>query len=155
MSPRSLILIACAFAAALPIHAQAQHEKIDSLLEAASLALDRYQQLAPGVRCDEAIGQSLRDSCKEGMEMLGERVQEAKEKIARYRRLPAPAVVDLFDIYELFHRIMDGIEIAQGPPEYYGKHNEEAFAAIYNNFVKVTGWFGGVVRDEIQNSKCP
>jgi hypothetical protein len=87
--------------------------------------------------------------------MLGQRIQKAKEKITRYRQMPAPDVADLFDVYELFHRIMEGIGIAQGPRDYYGKHNEEAFAAIHNNFVKVTGWFGGVVRDEIQNQKCP
>jgi hypothetical protein len=155
MSLRSLMLIACVFVVVLPTHAQAPREKIDSLLEQATLALGRYQQLASGVHCDEAVGQSLRDSCNEGVEMLGQRVQEAKDKIARYRQLPAPAAADLFDVYELFHRLMEGIEIAQGPPDYYGKHNEEAFAAIYNNFVKVTGWFGGVVRDEIQNHKCP
>jgi len=156
MRLRSLMLLACAFALAVLTQAQTQsQQEIDSLLKGASLSLDRYQQLAPDVRCDEAIEQSLRDSCKEEMQMLSERVQEAREKLARYRQSPAPAVVDLFDIYEIFHRIMEGIEVAQLPVEFYGEHNQRALARIYNNFVKVTAWVGGVVRDEIQNPKCP
>lgn len=153
---RSLMLLACAIALAVPVHAQKQSpQEIDSLLEGASLSLDRYQELAADVRCEEATRQSLRESCKENMEMLAERVQEAKVKIAQYRHSAAPAVVDLFDTYELFRRIMEGIELTEQPDGFYGDHNQQAFARIYNNFVKVMGWFGGVVRDQIQNPKCP
>ncbi|HYA24584.1 MAG TPA: hypothetical protein VEF05_10515 [Terriglobales bacterium] len=156
MSLQTLILVACTFAAAIPIRAQAQpSQEINALLEGASHSLDRYKELASDVRCDEATRQSLRESCKRDMEMLSERVQETKEKLARYRQSPAPAVVDFFDIYEMFHRIMEGTEVAQLPSEFYGEHNQRAFARIYNNFVKITAWVGGVARDEIQNAKCP
>jgi len=156
MSRTRWLQIACVFVLALPTYAQKQsRQEIDSLLDGANQSLDRYPELASDVRCDEATRQSLRDSCKEDMEMLAERVHEAKENLARYRHSPAPAVVDLFDIYERFHKIMEGSEVAQLPVEFYGEHNQRAFARIYNNFVKVTAWVGGLVRNQIQNVECP
>jgi len=155
MSLRSLILIACVFAAALPIDAQTEaDQEIHSLLDRASSSLDRYKVLALAVRCDETIRQTLRDSCRDNMLMLADRVEEAKEKLAHYNQLTVPGPVDLFDVYEAFHRIMEGIQATGQPQGLYGEHDQRAFAKIYNNFVKVTGWFGGVVRHEIENQSC-
>jgi hypothetical protein len=40
-------------------------------------------------------------------------------------------------------------------PDSYGEHNRRVFAEAYNTFVKVSGWFGGTVRDSIQHAtKC-
>ena len=87
--------------------------------------------------------------------MLGRDVQEADEKITHYRQLSNPQVVDLFDIYELFHRIMDGVQALACAQEFYGEHNQQLFAQAYNNFVKLTGWFGSVVREAIRDApKC-
>jgi hypothetical protein len=155
MSLRSLILTACVFAVAVPINAQTESEQeIHSLLERAGSSLDRYKELAADVRCDETIRQSLRDSCRDNIAMLADRVEEAKEKLTRYNQLPAPGLVDLFDIYDAFHRIMEGIQATGQPQGLYGERDQRAFAKIYNNFVKVTGWFGGVVRHEIENRNC-
>ena len=47
--------------------------------------------------------------CNGVLEMLGRNVQDAKKNIARYRALAAPQSVDLFDIYEILQKIMEGI----------------------------------------------
>ena len=83
---------------------------------------------------------------------MGERVQEAKAQIARYRQLSTPQVVDLFDAYQSFRRVMEVAENMNCVPYSYGEHNRQVFAETYNTFVKVNGWFGGVVRDSIQNA---
>jgi len=67
------------FAFAIPIYGQVQpRPDIDSLLNAASEALDHYQQLAPGIRCEDATTAALRDTCKIGLEDLGTRVQKSQ-----------------------------------------------------------------------------
>jgi len=80
--------------------------RIDSLLQAASNALDHYQTLAPSIACHHSNEKTLRDSCNGVLEMLGRAVQDAKKNIARYRALAAPQSVDLFDIYEIFQKII-------------------------------------------------
>ena len=53
---------------------------------------------------------------------------------------------------------MDVLEdVSYVAPESYGEHNQRLFAEACNySFVKVNGWFGGVVRASIQDSaKCP
>jgi hypothetical protein len=69
--------------------------EVDSLLKAAIAALDHYQQIAPGIHCEEATQAEFRHACKIALEGLEERVQESKAEIARYRRGSSPRVVDL------------------------------------------------------------
>lgn len=147
------------FVFVIPVDAQVQlRSEIDSLLEAASKALDHYQQLAPGIHCEEATKTEFRDACKIGLETLESRVQEAKAEIARYRQNSTAQAVDLFDAYEVFRRVMIELEALNSMPEFYGERNQQLFAEAYNTFVKVTGWFGGVVRESIRdaekNSDC-
>jgi hypothetical protein len=140
------------FVLAVPAHGR---EPIDPLLQAASKALDHYQQLAPGIHCEDATTKELSDACKIALETLKSRVQEANAEIARYRRLSNPQVVDLFDTYQAFRRVMDGVDSLNCAPDFYGEHNKQLFAEAYNTFVKITGWFGGVVRDTIEDAvKC-
>ena len=91
------------------------------------------------------------------MQTLGERVQEAKTEIARYRQQPTHQPVDLFDAYQSFQRVFAILEdVNYVAPESYGEHNQQLFAEAYNSLVKVNGWFGGVVRACIQDTaKCP
>lgn len=50
---------------------------------------------------------------------------------------------------------MDGVDRLNFAPHLYGEHNQQLFAEAYNTFVKITGWFGGVVRDTIEDGgKC-
>ncbi len=144
------------FAFVMPACGQVQsRSEVDSLLEAANKALDHYQHLAPSIHCDEATKMEFRDACKIELETLEERVEEAKAKIARYRQSSRPQVVDLFDTYEIFRRVMIELEALNSLPDFYGGRNQQLFAEAYNTFVKVTGWFGGVVRDNIQDAeKC-
>jgi hypothetical protein len=147
-----LFAVSLMFALAVPAHGR---EPIDPLLQAASKALDHYEQLAPSIHCEDATTKDLRDDCKIALDGLKGRVQEANTEIARYRRLPNPQAVDLFDTYQAFRRVMDGVDRLNFAPEFYGEHNQPLFAEAYNTFVKITGWFGGVVRDTIEDAgKC-
>ncbi len=149
------LLLPILLAFALTVAAQAR-EPINPLLQAADKALAHYQQLAPNLHCEDATTKELSDDCKIALEMLQDRVQEAKAKIASYRRLPNPKAVDLFDTYESFRRVMDGVTSLNCEPDSYGEHNQQLFAEAYNTFVKITAWFGGVVRDTIEDAeKCP
>ena len=152
MKPHLLFAVSLMFALAIPAHGR---EPIDPLLEAASKALDHYQQLAPGIHCEDATTKGLRDDCKIALDDLKSRVQDANTEIARYRRLPNPQAVDLFDAYQVFRRVMDGVDRLNFAPDFYGEHNQQLFAEAYNTFVKITGWFGGVVRETIEDAgKC-
>ena len=102
------LVLVFAFPGALPGQVPSK-ARIDSLLQAASNALDHYQTLAPSIRCNDANEKTLRDSSNGVLEMLGRNVQEAKKNIARYRALARPRSVDLFDTYEIFQKIMEGI----------------------------------------------
>jgi hypothetical protein len=105
--------------------------------------------------CDDATTTDLRDACKIALDDLKSRVQEANAEIARYRRLPNPQAVDLFDTYQVFRRVMDGVDRLNFAPDFYGAHNVQLFAEAYNTFVKITGWFGSVVRETIEDAgKC-
>ena len=141
------------FAFAIPVCGQVlpPHE-VDSLLQAANKALDHWQRLAPEIHCEDATQPQLREDCKTNVLGMGERVQEAKAEIARYRKISSPQVVDLFDAYESFRRVMEVAENMNCAPYFYGDRNRQVFAETYNTFVKVNGWFGGVVRDSIQNA---
>ena len=140
------------FVFVIPLCGQVQsRSEVDSLLEAANKALGHYQQLAPGIHCEEATKTEFRDACKIGLETLEERVQEAKTEIARYRQSSTPQAVDLFDAYEVFRRVMIELEALNSVPDFYGERNQKLFAEAYNTFVKITGWFGGVVRDSIRD----
>ena len=145
------ILLVFAFTPALPGQVPPK-ARIDSVLQAAGKALDHYQTLAPSIRCDHAHEKTLRDSCNIVLEMLGRDVQDAKKNIARYRALAAPQSVDLFDIYEILQKIMEGISDLGYVGDLYGETNRALFAEAYNRFVKITLWFGGEVRNTLQ---CP
>jgi hypothetical protein len=155
MNPRRLLpVLLLAFIFAVPIHAQVRAQaRIDSLLQAARNALYRYQQLAPAIHCEDATEKTLRDSCKIVLEMLGRDVQDAKEKIASYRQLSTPQPVDMFDIYEVFQKIMDGVGNLGYAGELYGERNRALFAEAHNNFVKITLWFGVEVRNTMQGAE--
>jgi len=145
------LLLVFAFTGALPGQVPSK-ARIDSLLQAASKALDHYQTLAPSIRSTHANEKTLRDSCNGVLEMLGRDVQDAKKNIARYRALAAPQSVDLFDIYEIFQKIMEGISDLGYVGDLYGETNRALFAEAYNRFVKITLWFGGEVRNTLQCS---
>jgi len=141
-------------ASAVPLCAQAQPQsEVESLLKAAGTALDRYQQLAPGIHCEEATTVELREACKNTLATLADRVPEAREKIARCRQSSTPQVLDLFDAYESFRRVMAIVEDVNYIPAPYGEHNRVLLAKAYNTFVKVNEWFGGVVRQSIQTAE--
>jgi hypothetical protein len=144
------------FAFVIPVCGQVQSRaEVDSLLEAANKALDHYEHLAPSVHCEEVTKTEFRDVCKIGLETLEERVQEAKTEIAHYRHDSTPQAVDLFDAYEVFRRVMIELEALNSVPDAYGERNQQLFAEAYNTFVKITGWFGGVVRNGIRDAeKC-
>ncbi len=141
------------FAFVIPLCGQVQlHSEVQSLLESASHALDRWHQLAPKVHCEDATQTQFRDACKLDVLTVGQRVQEAQTQIAHYRQLSAPELVDLFDAYESFRRVMEVVDNLNYAPDSYGEQNRRVFAEAYNTFVKVNGWFGGVVRISIQNT---
>jgi len=152
MKPYLLLAVSLIFALAIPAHGR---EPIDPLLQAASKALDHYQQLAPGIQCEDATTKELRDDCKIALDDLKSRVQEANAAIARYRRISNAQAIDLFDTYQVFRRVTDEVDRLNYTPYFYGEHNQQLFAEAYNTFVKITGWFGGVVRDAIEEEeKC-
>ena len=84
--------------------------------------------------------------------MLGRDVQDAKNNIARYRALAAPQSVGLFDIHEIFEKIMEGIGDLGYAGDLYGETNRALFAEAYNSFVKITLCFGVDVRNTLQCS---
>lgn len=145
------------FAIGAPLCGRAQSPEVESLLKAASQALDHYEQLAPGIHCQNVPQKEFRKACTAARETLEERVRDAKAEIARYRQRPTPQAVDLFDAYESFRRVLDVLEdVSYVAPDSYGEHNKQLFAKAYNSFVKVNGWFGGVVKASIQDTaKCP
>jgi hypothetical protein len=156
MKLRRLLAPFLLFALAIPVCGQVQpRSDVDTLLERANGALDHYRQIAPSIHCEEAVRTEFRDACKMVLESLEERVQEAKTEIARCRQNSASKAVDLFDAYEAFRRIMEELEVLNSVPEVYGGRNQPPLAEAYNTFVKVTAWFGGVVRDSIRDAgKC-
>lgn len=156
MKLHRMIPVLLLIAISAPPCCHAQTPEVESLLQSASHALDHYEELAPGIHCQDVVQKEFRDACTAARETLGERVREAKAEIARYRQRPRPEAADLFDAYESFRRVMDVLEnVNYVAPESYGEHNQQLFAEAYNSLVKVTGWFGGVVRAGIQASaKC-
>ena len=65
----------------IPVCGQARPlSEVDSLLNAASKALDHRQQLAPDIHCEDATQTQFRDACKIDVLAMGERVQEAKRR---------------------------------------------------------------------------
>jgi hypothetical protein len=153
MKLRRLTLASLLFVSAIPICAQTQSlSEVDSLLQGASKALDRWQQLAPGIHCEDATQIQLRDDCKNNVLSMGERVQEAKTQIVLYRQLSTPQPVDLFDAYQSFRRVMEIAENMNCAPYGFRERTRRAFAETYNAFVKVNDWFGGVVRTAIQDA---
>lgn len=156
MHLQRLLPVLLMFASTVPVHAQprTQHE-VDSVLQGASLSLENYREIARGINCDDVTGQTFRYSCQVTLEMLAKDVKEADGRIMHYRQLSNPQAVDLFDIYEVFHKIMDGVGTLGATQEFYGEHNRQSFAQAYNNFVKLMAWFGNVVRETIRDtSKC-
>jgi len=77
----------------------------------------------------------------------------AKMRIASYRQLSTPQTVDLFDIYQVLQEIMARINSLVCAEELYAEGNGRLFAEAYNNFVKITGWFGGELRSTMQGQK--
>jgi hypothetical protein len=143
-------------ALAIPVRGQAKlPSEADSLLRSASESLNRYQQIAPEIHCADETEEALRYACGVYLEKLNSDVQDAATKIANYRQLTTPQSVDLFGIYEDFHRIMGDVELLAAHSEAHELHsqnNHDLFAKTYNNFVKLTGWFGSVVRESIQQT---
>lgn len=78
MKPHLLFAVSLMFALAIPAHGR---EPIDPLLQAPSKALDHYQQLAPGIHCEDATTKDLRDDCKIALDGLKSRVQEAAPRL--------------------------------------------------------------------------
>ena len=156
MKLKRLIPVLIVLASSIPVYSQVQQpHEVDSLLKAASKALDHWQQLAPNIHCEDATQTEFRDACKINVQTVGERIQEAEVEIARYRHQSTPEVVDLFNAYESFRRVMEVVEDMNWTPGFYGERNRQVFAEAYNTFVKVNGWFGNVVRDGIRDAaKC-
>jgi hypothetical protein len=151
MNLHRLFPVLLLFAYAVPSHGQVQPQaRVGSLLQAVSDALDHYQQLAPGIHCEDATEKTLGDSCKVVLEMLGRDAQDAKEKIARYHQLSNPQLINLFDIYQILQQIMAGIGNLSCVSELYGEHNSVLFADAYNHLTKIDSWFGSEIRDAIQ-----
>jgi hypothetical protein len=154
----SFLVLLLAFA--IPVEGQAKPASdVDSLLRSASERLDHYQQqIAPDIRCADENEEALRFACEVYLEKVNSAVQDAATKIADYRGLTSPQSVNLFDIYEDFHRIMDNLELLAAYSEAHELHsqrNHDLFTDSYNNFIKLTGWFGDVVRERIeQTDQC-
>lgn len=152
MKIQRLVPVFLLFAIGVPLYIRDQPQpEVDSLLNAASSALNHYQQLAPGIHCENVQKPEFRNACTAVTQTLAERVEEAKSEIALYRQRPNPQPVDLFDAYESFRRVLALLEdVSYVDPDSYGEHNKQLFAKAYNSFVKVNAWFGGVVKATIQ-----
>jgi hypothetical protein len=90
------------------------------------------------------------DACGIALEDLKSRVQGADAETGSYRRLSNPQAVNLFDAYEAFRRVMDGVDRLNFAADFHGEHNQVLFAEAYSTFVKITGWFGrceGAIQD--------
>jgi hypothetical protein len=61
----------------------------------------------------------------------------------------------LFDIYQNFEKIMAEVGHLGYAAEFYGEHNRVLFAKAWNNFVKITGWFGAEVRAGLPGAEKP
>jgi len=158
MKLRRVLPVVLFFAIGVPLHGQAPSQlEVNSLLTRASSALDHYQQLAPGIHCENVGEPKFRDACTAATQTLIERVEEAKSQIALYRQQSKPQPADLFEAYEKFRRVLAVLEdVSYVDPDSYGDHNKQLFAEAYNSFVKVDIWFEGVVEANIQNNaKCP
>jgi hypothetical protein len=152
MKRHGLFPVLLVFFVAVPAQGR---EPVNLLLQATTQALDHYQQLASGIHCEDATTTEVGQVCKERLEGVGMRVREAQRAIARYRQFSTPEVVDLFDAYQAFRRVMEEIESLVAASDFYGEQNRPHFAEIYNSFVKITGWFGNVLRETIQDAdKC-
>ena len=110
MKLHRMIPVLLLIAISAPPCCHAQTPEVESLLQSASHALDHYEELAPGIHCQDVVQKEFRDACTAARETLGERVREAKAEIARYRQRPRPEAADLFDAYESFRRVMDVLE---------------------------------------------
>jgi hypothetical protein len=143
---------------AIPARGQSKQppSKVDSLLRSASDRLNNYQQqIAPDIHCADETEEALRYACEVYLKKLNDAVQDAATNIANYRQVTTPQTVDLFDIYEDFHRILFNAELLAAHSDSYelhSQHNHELFADTYNNFIKLTGWFGSVMRDGIKQA---
>jgi hypothetical protein len=77
MKLHRLFPVLLVFVLAVPAHGR---EPIDPLLQAAGKALDHYQQLAPGIHCEDATTTEFRD--------VRNAVAPPPEAIAQNRALP-------------------------------------------------------------------
>jgi hypothetical protein len=104
----------------------------------------------PGCR---AVCREFSDAWKIALEDLKSRVQ-ANAEIGRYPRLSNPQVFDLFDTYQAFRRVMDGVDRLNFVADFDGTQSG-AIRRGLQHVVKITGWFGDVVRETIQDAgKC-
>jgi hypothetical protein len=145
---------------AIPVRGQSKvPSKVDSLLTAASEHLNDYQQhIAPNIRCGDETDVELRAACGVYLEKANSAAQDAATKISNYSQLASPQNADLFDIYEDFHRIMEYVQMLAASSDAYELHNQQNhvhIAETYNDFVKLTPWFGGIVRESIQQADKP
>jgi hypothetical protein len=121
-----------------------------ALLRDTAQALDRYQQIANDVHCEDE-SEPLRKYCEDLTTILAEDVRGAKEKVTRYRLLSNQQPFDLFDIYQSLHTIMGWVDKFALAEELCNGHNNDPAAAAFNNFVKLDGWFGAEVRNTIEH----
>ena len=152
MKLHRVFLVWLAFLSAVPALGR---EPVDPVLQAASEALQNYQQLASRIHCEDATTVDLVQVCKERLESLGMRVQEAQTAIVRYRQFSSPQVVDLFDAYQAFRRVMEEVDGLVAASDFYGERIRSHLPEVYNSFAKITGWFGNVVRETVRDTvKC-
>jgi hypothetical protein len=86
----------------------------------------------PGCR---AVCREFSDAWKIALEDLKSRVQ-ANAEIGRYPRLSNPQVFDLFDTYQAFRRVMDGVDRLNFVADFDGEHNQVLFAEAYSTLSK-------------------
>jgi hypothetical protein len=131
------LLLVFAFTGALPGQVPSK-ARIDSLLQAASNALDHYQTLAPSIR-------RIMPMRKRSV-IPATACGKCSEEMFRTRRRTSHAIV------RSPQKIMEGISDLGYVGDLYGETNRALFAEAYNSFVKITLWFGGEVRNTLQCS---
>lgn len=141
----------------LPVHGQtlSKAQELDTMLVDTNLALDRFQTITATIDCAAEISSENREFCKSTIEGFERKIQDSKDKIARYRDGKAQRPVDLFDTYQIVHNLFESIEELSLLDELDGKRNQGPLSAAGNDLVKLDGWFQGQLRDVLDRSLCP
>jgi hypothetical protein len=98
-------------------------------------ALERYEQIAPAIRCQDDDHQNVRELCRDFLERNKTSVADARKSIAQYHASRSP--LDMFNLYQDFLNIHEGINELSMIDEHFGKSRGE-FNEAYNTFVKLT-----------------